>query len=727
MNKNRRYEFKIIGMDCTEEVSVLKHALAKYTSNEQDLGFDLLNGKLTIDTNHAAVQESELILVIRKTGLQAIPWKTYMIESQSSRGGWAAHNRLIMTLLSAVCILSGYFFHAMDHGFIEALTGKGGGRLIFPVISMVFYFLSVLTGGWFIFPKALAAAKRFRPDMNLLMTIAVVGAMSIGQWFEAATVAFLFSLALLLETWSVTRARQAIRSLLELAPRTARVKCSTDGKIEEKSVKTIKKGEVIVIRPGEKVPLDGLIVKGQTHINQAPITGESMPTPKQKDDEVYAGTINEEGSIEVRVTKAPNETTLSRIIHRIEEAQAHRAHTEQWVDTFARYYTPLMILLAISIALVPPLFFHQLWLRWFYEGLVILVIACPCALVISTPVSIVAGLSSAARNGILVKGGIYLELPSKLRAIAFDKTGTLTQGKPEVQQIIPLNGHTEKRLLNIAAALEFNSEHPIAHAICKRAEKEGLNILPAESFKAIKGKGAEGYVADNLYWIGSNRLLLEKLNGKDIDLANEKSMELEDSGHTIVIVGRNNHVCGLIGVGDTIREEASRAIQQLKLMGVKKLFMLTGDNEGTAKAIACAIGIDAFKSELLPEDKINHIKLLKNEYKNIAMIGDGINDAPAMATASLGVAMGAIGSDVAIETADVALMTDDLTKIAWLIQHSRRTLKVIKQNIAFSLLVKALFLTLAITGIATLWMAIAADMGASLIVIFNGLRLLKKK
>lgn len=720
----KRFEFKVIGMDCAEEVAVLRHALTKYISDEKDLVFDLLNGKLSIEANNAIAKEEKLIQVVQKTGMQAIPWKTYITKSQKPQNFWTKHNRLLMTFLSAILLLSGYLLHAIQHGFLEALIGKETTQFVFPTSTIVFYSLSVIAGGWFIFPKALTALKHLRPDMNLLMTIAVVGAISIGQWFEAATVTFLFSLALLLETWSVGRARLAIRSLLELAPKAARVICPKKQSIEDKSVEDVKIGEILIIRPGERIPLDGQISKGQTHINQAPITGESMPIPKQENDDVYAGTINGESSIEVNVTKATSDTTLAHIIHRIEEAQAHRAHAEQWVDTFARYYTPIMILLTLAITLIPPIFFQQPWSKWFYEGLVILVIACPCALVISTPVSIVAGLSRAARNGVLVKGGIYLELPAKLKAIAFDKTGTLTQGKPEVQQIIPLNTHTEMQLLKIAASLELNSEHPIAHAICQRAKKEGITIKPAGSFKAIKGKGAQGYVSNNLYWIGSHRLLHEKLSGQSVKKAHEQALQLEAVGQTVVIVGRDNHVCGLIGIADTIREEAHNAIQALKIAGIKKLFMLTGDNEGTANAIANTVGIDTFKSELLPEDKINYVKLLRKEYHNVAMIGDGINDAPAMATASLGIAMGAIGSDVAIETADVALMTDDLTKIAWLIQHSKRTLKVIKQNIIFSLLVKAIFLTLAIGGIATLWMAISADMGASLIVIFNGLRLL---
>ncbi|MCB1828035.1 MAG: heavy metal translocating P-type ATPase, partial [Coxiellaceae bacterium] len=571
--------------------------LEKYISDDNQLGFDLLNGKLTIEENGKQLNESQLIQAIQKTGMKAIPWQIYITEPKKPKNFWMQHNRLMMTVFSAIFLLLGYLLHAIQHGFLEALIGKETVQFTFPVSAMIFYFLSVITGGGFIFPKALSALKHFRPDMNLLMTIAVIGAMSIGQWFEAATVAFLFSLALLLETWSVGRARQAIRSLLELAPTTARVIDSDNQKVEEKQVDTIQIGEIVIIRPGEKIPLDGVIHNGQTHINQAPITGESMPIPKQEADEVYAGSINGEGVIEITVTKVASDTTLAHIIHRIEEAQSHRAHTEQWVDTFARYYTPLMILLALAIVLVPPLLFHQPWLRWFYEGLVILVIACPCALVISTPISIVAGLSSAARNGVLVKGGVYLELPAKLIAIAFDKTGTLTQGKPKVQRLIPLNDHTEETLLNIAAALEFNSEHPIAHAICERAKEKNLNIKPAGSLQAIKGKGAEGYIDNELYWIGSHRLLHEKLSGQAVKIDNKKALQLEGLGQTVVILGRDNHLCGLIGIADTIRDEAHSAIQQLKTVGIKMLFMLTGDNAGTAEAIANTVGVDAFKSE----------------------------------------------------------------------------------------------------------------------------------
>ena len=720
-----KYIFKIIGMDCADEVKILKHTLAKYILNEKDLEFDLLNGKLTIKTKITALEEIQLIQTIQKTGMKAIPWETYITTSQQPRSFWVKHSRHMMLLLSGIFILLGYVLHGMQHGFFEALIGKEAKDFTFPFSSIIFYAFSVIAAGWFTFPKAFNSLKRLRPDMNLLMTVAVIGAMGIGQWLEAASVAFLFSLALLLESWSVGRARRAIRSLLELSPKTANIICPKSLKIENRLVEAIKVGQTLIVRPGEKIPLDGKISKGITHINQAPITGESMPALKQKGDTVYAGTINQEGSIEVCVTKVANDTMLAHIIHRIEEAQAHRARAEQRIDTFAYYYTPSMILLAMIIVLVPPLFFHQSWLRLFYEGLVILVIACPCALVISTPISIVAGLSSAARHGVLVKGGLYLELPAKLIAIAFDKTGTLTQGKPKVQQLISLNGYTEEELISIAAGLEFNSEHPIAYAICQHAKKENITIRPAESYHAIEGKGGEGYINGVLYWIGSQRLLHEKLNGQILKMMHKKIMQLETSGQTVVIIGHDRHVCGLISVADAIRDEAKNAIQQLKAIDIKKVFMLTGDHKCAAQTIAKTLRIDAFKSALLPKDKINHIRLLKNEYKNVAMVGDGINDAPAMAAASLGIAMGIIGSDVALETADVALMTDDLTKIAWLIQHSRRTLRIIKENITFALLVKVIFLILAIMGVATLWMAITADMGASLAVILNGLRLLR--
>ncbi len=609
-------------------------------------------------------------------------------------------------------------------GWLGALTG---GEYIsghhFPVFSITAYCIAIVLGAWFVFPKALNALVRRRADMNLLMVIAVIGAICLQQWFEAAAVSTLFSLALLLESWSVGRARNAIQSLMSLAPETAHV-YTCCGSLVEKSLSDVEIDSICVVKPGERFPFDGEISKGTSYINEAPITGESMPVEKAVGAAVFAGTINGDQTLEFKVLKSASESTISRIIAMVESAQSRRAAVEQWVEKFAAKYTPIMIIFALLIAVVPPLVFGGLWSHWIYEGLVILVIACPCALVISTPVSIVAGLSSAARNGVLIKGGTYLEQPRNIKVIAFDKTGTLTKGRPVVQAIVPLSDHTEAQLLYNAAALEANSNHPLAHAILNATKAQSIEIERAESFSIIQGKGAEGLIKGKKYWLGSHKFLHEKLSDGDACMVHEAALKYESQGHSVVVIGCDDHICGLISIADEIKDEAYAAIQALKKEGVEKLIMLTGDNEGTAKTVAGKLGID-YQSELLPEDKVKFVNSLKEEYGQVVMVGDGINDAPAMATASFGVAMGVAGSDAAIETADIALMSDELSKLPWLIRHSRRTMKIIKQNIYFAIGVKIVFIALALMGLATLWMAIAADMGASLIVIFNGLRLLK--
>jgi Cd2+/Zn2+-exporting ATPase len=406
----------------------------------------------------------------------------------------------------------------------------------------------------------------------------------------------------------------------------------------------------------------------------------------------------------------------------VEEAQSRRAPSEQWVEKFARYYTPAMILLAGAIAVVPPLLFGGGWARWFYDALVILVIACPCALVISTPVSVVAALAAAARSGVLIKGGAFLEEAGRIKAVALDKTGTVTHGLPEVQKIIPLNGHTEEELLDRAAALEAHSGHPLARAIVKRAGQLGRTVVPAEDYREFRGRGAQGRISGRTFWLGSHRLLHDK-QGENDDIHRQIDA-LEDAGHSVVIVGNDDHVCGLISVADGVRDNALSIVADLKRAGVEKVIILTGDNRGTARAVSEKIGADEFHAGLLPEDKLKAIEEAKGRYGSVAMVGDGINDAPALAAASLGIAMGAAGTDVAMETADIALMSDDLSRLPWLIRHGRRTLGVIRQNIGFALGVKLLFMGLALANVATLWMAIAADMGASLLVIMNALRLL---
>ncbi|HRT64794.1 MAG TPA: heavy metal translocating P-type ATPase [Candidatus Hydrogenedentes bacterium] len=718
----RQRTYRIRGMDCAEEVAALKCEVCPLLGADGNVKFDLINGKMTVDLPEEGVPEDAIVQAVARTGMQAVPWGQQIPKQSGAAGFWQRHGRMAMAVASGIACVFGFLIHAATHGLTDAfVTGEGGDHR-FPLVSIASYVAAAIMGGWFIFPKAVASARRMRPDMNLLMTVAALGAMAIGEWFEAATVTFLFSIALLLESWSVERARRAISALLNLSPPRARIICPTDGDIEEKPVEDVPVGATVVVRPGERIPLDGVLTKGSTSVNQAPITGESMPVSKNLGQEVFAGTINEDGAFEFRTTKAATDTTLARIIRMVEEAQSRRASTEQWVEKFARYYTPAMMVLALAIALVPPLLLGGAWDKWIYEALVILVIACPCALVISTPVSIVAGLSAAARAGVLIKGGMYLEAPARLRVIAFDKTGTLTRGQPEVQRIIPLNDHSEDELLQRAASLETLSDHPLARAIVRKAMERNLKPLTVDGFQSIKGKGAEGYIEGRLFWLGSHRMLHEK--GAESPEMHEKALTLEDAGHSVVIVGNDHHVCGMLSVGDALRPESLAALRDLKAAGIERTIMLTGDNEGTARAVADACGVDEFRAELLPEDKVQAVESLTRQYGRVAMVGDGVNDAPAMAAANLAIAMGAAGTDAAIETADIALMSDDLSKIPWLVRHSRRTLAVIQQNIVFALGLKLLFIVLALSGLATLWMAIAADMGASLLVIFNGLRLL---
>jgi len=710
---------RINGMCCAEEVATLKRALRDIVP-EEALGFDLMNGRLFVEGGAPA--QAPIVAAINRTGMRAIPWAEHVARGQGDQRFWTRYGRLLCAAVSAAAIVLGFAIHAIEDGLHAAI---GGGDAGYPPAAVVAYVVAILSGGWFIFPKALFAARSFRPDMNLLMVTAVIGAAFLGEWFEGATVACLFAIALLLESWSVGRARQAISALMDLAPATARYICPNDGDIEEKPLEDVPPGATVLVRPGEKIPLDGIVATGETSVNQAPITGESVPVAKAPGDRVFAGTINEDGAFSFRATSGAADSTVARIMQMVEEAQQRRAPSEQWVERFARYYTPLMMALALGIGLVPPLLFGGAWQDWIYQALVILVIACPCALVISTPVSIVAGLSTAARAGILIKGGVYLEAPARLRVIALDKTGTLTEGRPDVQRIEPLNGHTVRELLERAAALEQGSEHPLARAVLARARAEGVAAPAATNFRALRGKGAEARIDGRDFWIGSHILMHEK--GAETPDIHDLALAMEDAGHSVIAIGNADHVCGLISVGDAVREESAAAVRALHEAGVGRIVMLTGDNEGTAAAVAAHCGVDEYRAELLPADKVEAVRALVAEYGHVAMVGDGINDAPAMAQANLGIAMGVMGSDAAIETADIALMSDDLSRLPWLIRHSRRTLRIIKQNIAFALGLKLAFVILALAGVATLWMAIAADMGASLLVIFNGLRLLRDR
>lgn len=718
-------QYRIRGLDCAEEVNALKGTVGKLPG-VSDLSFNLLEGMMTVHFDRAQTDDEAIRAAVQQAGLSATPRQEDGADDESGENGWRRRGRALMCTGSGAFLLAGFLLHAALHGSVlHALTGgESAQHHIFPLPVILLYLAAVVTGGWFVAPKAWMAIRRRRADMNLLMSIAVLGAIGIGQWFEAATVAFLFAFSLLLESWSVGRARRAIRSLVNLTPPTARYVCPQDGDIMEKPVEDVPPGATVVVRPGERIPLDGIVTKGRTSVNQAPITGENMPATKAEGDEVFAGTINEDGAIEFQATKPAADTTLARIIRMVEEAQSRRAPVEQWIETFARYYTPAMIAVACLIAIVPPLFGAS-WSRWFYEALVVLVIACPCALVISTPVSIVAALTAAARSGVLIKGGVFLEAVAQVKVFALDKTGTLTLGLPEVQEIVPLNGHTHADLLARAAAIEAHSEHPLAAAVLRKARAEQVAPLQAHNFRAIKGRGAEAILDKRLFWVGSHRLLQEK--GVDNSEILDHAKRMEDAGHSVIAVGNEQHVCGLISVADSIRPEATQLVQRLKNAGIRHIVMLTGDNRGTAEAVGRATGVDEVRAELLPEDKMAAIEEITRERGNVAMLGDGVNDAPALATASIGIAMGAAGTDAAIETADIALMSDDLTRLPWLVRHARRSLSIIRQNIAFALGVKVVFMTLALLHLATLWMAIVADMGASLVVIFNALRLLRTR
>jgi Cd2+/Zn2+-exporting ATPase len=698
--------FKIRGMDCAEEIAVLKREVGPLVGGEERLVFDLLRGKMTVEDGHRGAAEADILRAVERTGMQAQPWEDRPAHPESE-GFWRKRGRTMLTALSSSMVLAGFATQALG---TDLWLGRG------------LYLLAILAGSRYILPKAWLALRRLRLDMNLLMTIAVVGAVAIGEWLEAATVSFLFALSLTLESWSVARARRAVAALLDLTPRTVRVLRAGGGE-EEIAAEQADVGCSFVVKPGERIPLDGRVLDGASAVDQAAITGESMPVAKRRGEPVYAGTINGDGALVCESTKRQEETTLAHILRMVEEAQSRRAPSEQWVERFARIYTPAVMAGALLVLLVPPLAFGGAWEEWIYRALALLVIACPCALVISTPVSIVAALASAARHGVLIKGGLYVELPARLRAVALDKTGTLTRGRPEVVEVVALSGHDEPELLERVAALEARSEHPLARAILAYAKGRGVGVRPAEDFRILQGEGAAGRFNGREYWLGSHRYLEDR--GQETAEIHARLEAMSSAGQTAVVVGTDEHVCGLIAVADAVRPEARGAVQALRDAGVEAVVMLTGDNRGTAESIGRETGLDEVRAELLPAEKVAAIDQLSGRYGPVAMIGDGVNDAPAMAKATLSVAMGAAGSDAAIETADVALMTDDLSRLPWLIRHSRRTLAVIRQNIAFSLLIKAVFVLLTFAGYASLWGAIAADMGASLLVIANGLRLLR--
>lgn len=589
--------------------------------------------------------------------------------------------------------------------------------------------LATLAGGLLVFPAAWKALLKGKLDMNVLMTVAVVGAWIIGEQAEAAAVVFLFALSEWLETLSGERARNAIRALMALAPETA-LRRMANGSTTEVPAAEIAVGETIFIRSGQRIPLDGEVLSGRSAVNQAPITGESVPVDKETGDPVFAGTVNGEGSLEVEVRKPASESTLARIIKLVGEAEGSSAPIQRFVDRFAAVYTPLVFVVALFTAVLPPLFFGGEWNDWIYRALALLVIACPCALVIATPVSIVSGLTALARRGVLVKGGAYLEALGKLEALAVDKTGTITEGRPRVVEVIPFGETDPDEILAVAAAIDAHSEHPIARAVVTHAEERGLRFPEATHYQSLAGRGAEAEVKGRRHFIGNHKLV--HATGLCGEVIESKLAEIEQRGLSLAVLGRYprdgsaGDVLGVLAIGDALRKNARESLADLHRAGLTRIVMLSGDNQRTVDAIARDAGLDEAFGDLMPEDKVRHIREMTERHRAVGMIGDGVNDAPALAVASVGIAMGAIGSDTAIETADVALMKDDLGQLADAIRLGRRALRMIRFNIGFALLVKAVFLVLTFSGHASLWLAIFADTGATLLIVANALRLLRR-
>ncbi|MBV6289914.1 heavy metal translocating P-type ATPase [Pseudomonas aegrilactucae] len=697
----RLSRFRIEAMDCPTEQTLIQNKLGKLEGVEQ-LEFNLINRVLGVTHTHADTLGIEQ--AITSLGMHAEPLDE---AGEASSDAVVAPKKPWWPLaLSGVAALGAeivHFTHIAPEWAVALLA-----------------LVAILGCGLGTYKKGWIALKNRNLNINALMSIAVTGAVLIGQWPEAAMVMVLFTLAELIEARSLDRARNAIGGLMQLTPDMATVQ-QPDGQWQSMEVKHVALGATVRVRPGERIGLDGEVLVGQSSIDQAPITGESLPVEKGPGDKVFAGTINQSGALEYRVTAAAGQSTLARIIKAVEEAQGARAPTQRFVDQFSRIYTPVVFALALAVALVAPLFFAGLWFDWIYRALVLLVVACPCALVISTPVTIVSGLAAAARKGILIKGGVYLEGGRKLDFVALDKTGTITHGKPVQTDFRVLDARFECTAQHIAASLGGRSDHPVSMAIAQQAGEQPL--AEVSEFQALMGRGVSGKVDGVLYHLGNHRLV-EELDLCSPELEAQLD-ELERQGKTVVLLLDASGPLALFAVADTVKESSREAIAQLHALGIRTV-MLTGDNPHTAQAIAAQVGIDEARGNLLPADKLKAIEDLYAKGHRVGMVGDGINDAPALARAEIGFAMAAAGTDTAIETADVALMDDDLRKIPAFVRLSRQSAAILTQNIVLALGIKAIFLAITFTGMATLWMAVFADMGVSLLVVFNGLRLLRK-
>ena len=695
--------FRIQAMDCPTEQTLIQDKLGKLAGIEQ-LEFNLINRVLGVHHTFAGTLEIER--AIESLGMKAEPLaaegEDKAAAAEPSKTRWWP---LALSGLAAVAAEVVHFSVLAPEWLVAALA-----------------LAAILGCGLGTYKKGWIALKNRNLNINALMSIAVTGAVLIGQWPEAAMVMVLFTLAELIEARSLDRARNAIGGLMQLTPDMATVQ-QADGQWQDVEVRDVAIGARVRVRPGERIGLDGEVVSGQSSVDQAPITGESLPVEKAVGDKLVAGTINQAGALEYRVTAGAGQSTLARIIKAVEEAQGARAPTQRFVDTFSRIYTPVVFALALAVAIIPPLFMAGAWFDWIYRALVLLVVACPCALVISTPVTIVSGLAAAARKGILIKGGVYLEGGRKLDYLALDKTGTITHGKPVQTDARVLEPLFEGRAQALAASLAARSDHPVSGAIAQFAKAQNLPLSEVSAFAALAGRGVRGDIDGETYHLGNHRLV-EELGLCSPELEAQLDV-LERQGKTVVLLLDRSGPLALFAVADTVKDSSRQAIAELHALGIKTV-MLTGDNPHTAEAIAAQVGIDRAEGNLLPADKLATIEQLYAQGHRVGMVGDGINDAPALARAEIGFAMAAAGTDTAIETADVALMDDDLRKIPAFVRLSRQSAAILRQNIVLALGIKAIFLAITFAGMATMWMAVFADMGVSLLVVFNGLRLLRK-
>lgn len=697
-DSNQNYTtFLIEGMDCGScAKSIEKHLNTLSYVNDAQVSFS--TGKMQVDFegNQTKNIENE----VSKIGYSAISQSS----NKNNNTKWYLFSKPIISIL----------FLAL---------GIGSSTISLPIwVTNLMYIITIIISGIRPLKSAYYAIKSKSLDMNVLMSVAVIGAVLIGEFFEGAIVVLLFTIGTLLQTISIDKTRNSIQSLMDLTPAEAHI--ITETGIISKNLKDIRVGEVLLVKPGDRIPLDGTIIEGSSSLNQAPITGESIPVDKTVNEETYAGSINENGTLKIRVSKLVEDTTLSKIIHMVEEAQENKAPTQAFIDRFSEIYTPIVFVLALLLMVMPPIFSLGTWGNWFYKGLELLVIACPCALVISTPVAIVTAIGSAAKKGVLIKGGNHLEVLGTLSALAFDKTGTLTEGRPKVSAIKAIESD-EESLLNIAVSLESFSTHPISNAIVDYVSQFNSITYEVTDFENIVGRGIKGKIDENDICAG-NIKLIESIN-ENIERYKDEIFSYEQQGYTIIIIASAKKIYGFITVEDPLRSDINQILQQLNGTNIKNTVMLTGDNKGTAHKIAQLSGIKEVYADLMPEDKLSAIKDLQNKGYRVGMVGDGINDAPALAQSEVGIAMGGIGSDTAMETADVVLMSDDINQLIDTISISKKSKNIIKQNIYFSIIIKLIAFILVFPGLLTLWLAVLSDTGAAILVILNSLRLLKAK